>query len=146
MVQEPALTLIVRDGGRVLFNAMDIADAQKYLGGPYEFMGVAVRAAERDERLEQMRELARALEAGLQFQRTAPIAEVRESIPAELLVGGEGEQFDEIIGRYRESLYPESVAIDVEACRRVVEALKAGGALTTDVDLSVLLDTSVVPA
>lgn len=146
MVQEPALSMIVANGGKVLFNAMDIADAEKYLGGPYEFMGVAVRAAERDERLEQMRAVARALEAGLHFQRTAPIPEVRESIPAELLVGGEGEQFDTIIGQYRESLYPESVAIDVAACERVVNALRVGGALTEPVDLGVLLDTAVVPA
>ena len=146
MVQEPALTLILREGGRVLFNAMNLEDATKYLGGPYEFMGVAVRAAERDERLEQMRALARALEAGLKLQRTAEIATIRQSLPPELLVGGEGEQFDEIIGRYRESLYPESVAIDVAACQRVVDALVAGGALEAPVDLGVLLDTSVVPA
>jgi NitT/TauT family transport system substrate-binding protein len=146
MVQEPALSLIVADGGRVLFNAMDITDAEKYLGGPYEFMGVAVRAAERDQRLEEMRSLARALEAGLKFQRDAPIASIRESLPPELLVGGEGEQFDAIIDKYRASLYPVSVAIDVAACERVVNALRVGGALTDPVDLSVLLDTTVVPA
>jgi NitT/TauT family transport system substrate-binding protein len=146
MVQEPSLTLILNEGGRVLFNAMDIADAEKFLGGPYEFMGVAVRAEERDQRLEEMRALARALEAGLKLQRTAPIETIRESLPPELLVGGEGEQFDQIIAKYRESLYPESVAIDVAACERVVAALRAGGALTDPVDLSVLLDTTVVPA
>jgi NitT/TauT family transport system substrate-binding protein len=146
MVQEPSLSMIVANGGRVLFNAMDIADAKKYLGGPYEFMGVAVRGAERDDRLEQMRAVARALQAGLKFQREAPIAEVRKSIPPELLAGGEGKQFDAIVGRYRESLYPESVAIDVSACERVVNALKVGGALAAPVDLSVLLDTAVVPA
>lgn len=146
MVQEPALTMIADEGGRVLFNAMDIEDAEEYLGGPYEFMGVAVRAEERDQRLEEMRSLARALEAGLQQQRELPIATIRESLPPELLVGGEGERFDEIIAKYRGSLYPESVAIDVAACERVVEALRIGGVLTTPVDLSVLLDTTVVPA
>ena len=106
MVQEPALTLIVEDGGKVLFNAMDIADSTRLLGGAYEFMGVAYRAEEREERLPQMQKLARALERGLVAQRTAPIPEIRKSLPAELLVGGDGERFDEIIGRYRESLYP----------------------------------------
>ena len=146
MVQEPALTLVVEAGGKVLFNAMNIEDAEKYLGGPYEFMGVAVRAAERDQRLEEMRALARALEAGLKFQREAPVAAIRESLPSELLVGGEGEQFDRIIGQYRESLYPETVTIDVESCQRVVDALVAGGALEAPIDLDVLLDTEVVPA
>jgi NitT/TauT family transport system substrate-binding protein len=144
MVQEPALTLIVEDGGKVLFNAMDIADSTRLLGGAYEFMGVAYRAEEREERLPQMQKLARALERGLIAQRTAPIPDIRESLPAELLVGGDGERFDEIIDRYRESLFPESVVIDVEACARVVNALEIGGVLAPGVDLDTLLDTEVV--
>jgi NitT/TauT family transport system substrate-binding protein len=146
MVQEPALTLIVEDGGKVLFNAMDIADSTRLLGGAYEFMGVAYRAEEREERLPQMQKLARALERGLVAQRTAAIPDIRESLPAELLVGGDGARFDEIIARYRESLYPESVAIDVEACERVVNALEIGGVLAPGLDLDTLLDTEVVPA
>jgi NitT/TauT family transport system substrate-binding protein len=146
MVQEPALSLIVEDGGRVLFNAMDIADSTRAFGGAYEFMGIAYRAEEREERLDQMRRIARALARGLREQRAAEIARIRESLPAELLVGGDGERFDEIIARYRDSLYPESVAIDVEACQRVVEALRIGGVLQGEVDLGVLLDTAVVQA
>lgn len=145
MVQEPALTLIVEEGGEVLFNAMDIDDARELLGGPYEFMGVAYRAEEREERLDQMQRLARALEKGLDAQRDAPIAQIRESLPDELLVGGDGERFDEIIDRYRGSLYPESVDIDVEACQRVVDALQTGGVLAPDFELGTLLDTEVVP-
>ncbi len=146
MVQEPALSLIVEDGGKVLFNAMDIADSTKLLGGAYEFMGIAYRAEEREERLAQMQKIAAALAKGLEAQRTAPIADIRKSLPAELLVGGDGERFDAIISRYRDSLYPELVAIDVDACARVVNALQVGGVLKADVDLAQLLDTGVVPA
>ena len=146
MVQEPALTLIVEKGGKVLFNAMDIADSTRLLGGAYEFMGVAYRAEEREERLSQMQQLAGALQRGLVAQRIAPIPEIRKSLPAELLVGGDGARFDEIIGRYRASLYPESVAIDVEACARVVNSLEIAGVLQPGLDLDKLLDTEVVPA
>ena len=73
-----------------------------------------------------------------------PIPEIRASLPAELLVGGDGERFDEIIARYRDSLYPEEVAIDVEACARVVNALEVGGVLKPGTDLDALLDTEVV--
>jgi hypothetical protein len=38
------------------------------------------------------------------------------------------------------------VAIDVEACARVVNALEIGGVLEPGVDLDTLLDTEVVPA
>src|SRR4029079_13606504 len=50
LVQEPALTLLVAAKARVLVNAMDTKDANKYLGGSYEFMGVAVRAKEVEQR------------------------------------------------------------------------------------------------
>lgn len=146
MVQEPSLTLIAQQGGRILFNAMNIEEAQQHLGGAYEFMGVAVRAEERDERLEQMRSLARALDAGLDYLRDAPIETIRNALPPELLVGGDAERFDDIIARYRGSLYPESVAIDVEAAERVVRSLRQSGVLQEEVDLDTLLDTEVVPS
>ena len=70
LVQEPALTLIVAAGGRVLVNAMNTADAQKYLGGNYEFMGVAVRANEIDARRDEMKALAIALQNALAALQT----------------------------------------------------------------------------
>jgi NitT/TauT family transport system substrate-binding protein len=146
MVQEPALSLIVEQGGKVLFNAMNIEDAEQHLGGAYEFMGVAVRAEERDQRLEEMRALARALDAGLDYLRDAPIEEVRSALPPELLVGGDGDRFDEIITRYRGSLYPETVAIDRSAAERVIKSLTMSGVLQQEVDLGQLLDTEVVPS
>jgi NitT/TauT family transport system substrate-binding protein len=50
MVQEPALSLLSAAGGKALVNAMDLEHAREHLGGAYEFMGVTVRAAERDAR------------------------------------------------------------------------------------------------
>src|SRR5207237_6341711 len=61
VVQEPALTLIQRAGGRVLMNGMDMEDAQKFLGGAFEFMGVAVRTKEIAQRRPDMVALAGAL-------------------------------------------------------------------------------------
>ncbi len=144
MVQEPALTLIRESGGRVLFNAMDMDQARALFGGPYEFMGVAYRAEERAERLDQMQRLARALEQGLRGLRRVPPRRLREALPRELLVGGDPALFERVVGTYRASLYPETVAIDVEACARVVEALTLSGALTRKVELAQLLDLEVV--
>jgi NitT/TauT family transport system substrate-binding protein len=63
-VQEPALSLLVKEGGKALVNFMETDDADKYLGGRYEFMGVSVRTAEITARRDEMRALARALEKG----------------------------------------------------------------------------------
>ncbi|MGH6947332.1 MAG: ABC transporter substrate-binding protein [Kiloniellales bacterium] len=145
MVQEPALSLIVEAGGRELFNAMDIADANAKLGGAYEFMGVAVRAEERDRRLGEMKKLAAALKEGLADTRTIPPEEIIAALPSALLAGGNVEQLKQIIPRYRESLYPETVTIDRSAAERVMMAHQAAEILQPGaVDLGVLLDTAVL--
>src|SRR5437660_9690167 len=54
LVQESALTLLSKAGAGMLVNAMDLDDAQKYLGGTYEFMGVAVRGKELAQRKPDM--------------------------------------------------------------------------------------------
>ena len=144
MVQEPALTLLQQAGGRVIFNAMDIQDADRVLGGAYDFMGVAVRTAEREKRLDEMRRLAAALLAGLNDTRTAPIEEVVASLPRALIAGGNWGQLGVILERYRTSLYPDSVHLDVESARRVETAQQVAGVLAKPVDLAALLDRTVL--
>ena len=145
MLQEPALTLIVAAGGRALVNFMDIDEAERHLGGPYEFMGVAVRTAERDERLAEMRRLAAALEAGLRDTRTMPVEEIVATLPTALVAGGDTTQLHAIIERYRLSLYPERVTMDFEAARRVARAQEIAGLLDAGrVDLTVVIDAAVL--
>ena len=144
MVQEPALTLVQEAGGRVVFNAMDIDDANRVLGGAYEFMGVAYRVAERERRLEEMRRVARALAAGLRDTRTIPGEEVVASLPKELVAGGDWGRLGVMLERYRASLYPEEVRIDPVAAGRVEVSQREAGVLTKDVDLAALLDRAVL--
>lgn len=145
MVQEPALSLVVQSGGRELVNFMDLDDAQTHLGGPYEFMGVAVRAAERDRRLPEMRRLAAALAAGLADSRALAIDQVLAALPAPLLAGSDTKQLTQVIERYRLSLYPESVTIVPEAAERVALSQAAAGLLPQGrVDLGTLLDVAAL--
>lgn len=145
MVQEPALTLIVAAGGRELVNFMDIDEARTHLGGAYEFMGVAVRTVERDQRLPEMRRLAAALAAGLADTRTIPPADIIAALPPALVAGSDVAQLRQIVERYRLSLYPERVTIELDAARRVVQAQEIAGLLEPGrVDLSALLDTAAL--
>lgn len=146
MVQEPALTLLLEQGGRVLFNGMDLADATRYLGGAYEFMGVAVREAEREQRLDEMQRLARALERGLLALREAEPMELVDALPSELVVGGDRDRLAATLDQYRLSLYPESVAIEPESSQRVLDANVAAGVLEDPVDLNELLDLEALDA
>lgn len=113
MVQESALSLVVQAGGRELVNFMDLDDAKRHLGGPYEYMGISVRADQRDRRLEEMRHVAAALTAGLADTRALPA----DTVLAALLAGSDTAQVRHIIERYRPSLYPESVTL--AGCRWV---------------------------
>ena len=61
MVQEPSLTLTERAGGRVLVNFMQLDDTQRFLGGPYQFMGLNTRPDVLEKHPETARKLARAL-------------------------------------------------------------------------------------
>jgi NitT/TauT family transport system substrate-binding protein len=144
MVQEPALTLVQEAGGRVVFNAMEIEDANRHLGGAFEFMGVAVRTAERDRRLDEMRRLARALAAGLRDTRSLPVEEVVAALPRELVAGGDWGRLGVMLERYRTSLYPDDVRLDTEAARRVETSQREAGVLTKDVDLAALLDRAAL--
>jgi NitT/TauT family transport system substrate-binding protein len=144
MVQEPALTLLEEQGGKALVNLMQIEDADHYLGGPYAFMGVSVRAAEREERLDEMRRLARALEKGLQALQSMQVGEIVDALPRELIAGGNRQQLESILERYRQSLYPTSVKIDVAADERVAESQRVAGILKPEVEVRDLLDLSVI--
>src|SRR2546426_3424853 len=144
MVQEPALTLITRAGGGVIANIMGIEGANRYFGGPYEFMGVAVRVEERDKRRDQMGRLARALAKGLRDTRTIPVKEAVAALPKELITGANRDRLAGILERYRLSLYPDNVKIDPAAVNRVADAHRTAGLLASSVDYKALLDLSVV--
>jgi NitT/TauT family transport system substrate-binding protein len=144
MVQEPALSLLVEQGGKALVNLMELEDATAYLGGEYAFMGVTVRAGEREQRLDEMRRLARALEEGLRRLREMPVAEIVDALPSELVAGGDRSQLEGILERYRSSLYPTSVVVDVESARRVAESQRVAGILDPSVDVEGVLDLTVV--
>jgi NitT/TauT family transport system substrate-binding protein len=143
LVQEPALTLVARAGGRVLVNAMDSADAQRYLGGDYEFMGVAVRAPEFEARRAEMAALAKALQGALEATQAMSPDDLVKALPREIVTGANLDEIRTILARYRASLYPTRVAIDRAAADRVAQSLMAAGLIKADADTGGLYDTSI---
>ncbi|WP_243030355.1 ABC transporter substrate-binding protein [Thermus altitudinis] len=144
MIQEPALSLLKEAGGRELVNLMDLKQATAFLGGPYEFMGVAIRREERPARLEEMRAMARALEKALRFIRAAEARLIADTLPKALIAGGDEVRFKAIIERYRKDLYPLGVRIDLEAARRVAESQMEAGLLPPGFQVERLLDLEVL--
>jgi NitT/TauT family transport system substrate-binding protein len=143
LVQEPALTDVVKAGGRVLVNAMESADAQHYLGGDYEFMGVAVRTPEVERRHDEMIALTQALQNALGAVQTLSPDDLVKSLPAEMTTGADTGQMRDILSRYRSSLYPTRVAIDPAAAGRVADTLKVAGLILPNADTAGLYDFSI---
>lgn len=144
MVQEPGLTLLKRDGSDVLANFMDRADAKKYLGGPYEFMGVSVRPDEVEQRMEQMRKIGRALTNGMQYMQKAPVQDIIDALPDELIAGGNIDVLAAALDKHRASLYPSSTKIVRAACERVMKAHLLAGIQDEPVNMDKLLSQSVL--
>ena len=142
-VGEPALSLLVKDGGKALVNFMETDDAAKYLGGRYEFMGVSVRTEEVAARREEMRALVRALERGLDRLQSIKPEQITAALPQQLTAGVDKPQLTEIFERYRASLYPITGVIDVGACERVVDTLKFTGLIKPEVKAEQVLDLSI---
>jgi len=142
-VTEPALTLLVKEGGKALVNFMETDDAEKYLGGRYEFMGVSVRTAEVAARREEMRALTRALEKGLGRLQSIKPEEITAALPKQLVEGVDTAQLTDIFSRYRASLYPTVGAEDVAACERVADTLKFTGLIKPEIKVEQVLDLSI---
>src|SRR5260370_4515807 len=94
VVQEPALTLLAKSGARVLMNGMDLADARKYLGGSYEFMGVAARGSEFAARKAEMIEVTKALTEALTALRAMNADHLITPLPPEMLPALDTNQLD----------------------------------------------------
>jgi NitT/TauT family transport system substrate-binding protein len=143
LVQEPALTLLEESGARVLVNAMNLDDARKFLGGAYEFMGVAVRGKEIAERKPEMIALSAALTDALKSLRGMSGEQLVAALPREMTAGLDTREFADILMRYRDQLYPDSVSIDLDASRRVAQSLIAGGLIKPDANISGLQLTTL---
>src|SRR5712671_1477518 len=123
VVQEPALTLLKRGNARVLVNGMDLEDAKHYLGGSFEFMGVSVRADEIEKRRPEMVALTKALGDSLKGLRGMSGDQMAASLPKEMITGLDLKELGDILQSHRDALYPETVDIDLDAAKRVEQAL-----------------------
>jgi NitT/TauT family transport system substrate-binding protein len=66
------------------------------------------------------------------------------AFPKEMITGLDLKEFGEILVRHRDSLYPETVTIDLDAAKRVEQSLMAGGLIKSGASMSGLHDTTIV--
>lgn len=127
MVQEPALTLVSKEGGRVLHNFMDLEQTRAALGGAYQFMGLNTRPDVIESRPDTIRALSRALVRANTWILENTGADIVKAAPAELVSGGQVDVFAAALDKYKESLYPGNGLVEEENVGRVVEAQRSAG-------------------
>jgi NitT/TauT family transport system substrate-binding protein len=129
MVQEPSLTLLERGGGRILVNFMRLEDTQRFLGGPYQFMGLHTRPEVLAANPETARKLVRALIRANRWINENPGSAIVDAVPADLVAGGEIELFAAALDRYKRDLYPTDGKLQLESVQRVIDVQQQSGAL-----------------
>ncbi len=87
--------------------------------------------------------LTRALADALKALRGMTGEQLVAALPKEMTTGLDLKEFGDIIVQHRDSLYPETVNIDLEAARRVEQSLIAGGLIKSGASMSGLHDTTI---
>ena len=144
MVQEPALTLIERQGGKVLVNLMKQSDAVAALGGPYQFMGLNTRPEVLQANPDLPKKLVAALARANEYIRTHAGADIVKNIPEEYVAGGDDEVFAKSLDQVKNDLYPASPRLDPASIQRVVEVQKLSGVLQNEIRLDSLYTNQYV--
>jgi NitT/TauT family transport system substrate-binding protein len=87
--------------------------------------------------------LTKALADALKALRGMTGDQLVAAFPKELTTGLDLKEFGEILARHRDSLYPETATIDLDAAKRVEQSLIAGGLLKSGASMSGLHDTTI---
>jgi NitT/TauT family transport system substrate-binding protein len=129
MVQEPSLTLIERAGGRVLVNFMKLDDTQRFLGGPYQFMGLNTRPDVLQTKAATGQKLIRGLLRANQWILENPGAAIVRAAPEDIVAGGDVEVFAAALDRYKQDLYPADARLVLDSVQRVIDVQQQSGAI-----------------
>jgi NitT/TauT family transport system substrate-binding protein len=129
MVQEPSLTLIERAGGRVLVNFMKLDDTQRFLGGPYQFMGLNTRPDVLATKAATGEKLVRGLIRANQWILENPGAAIVRAAPEDIVAGGDVEVFAAALDRYKADLYPADGKLVADSIQRVIDVQQQSGAI-----------------
>ena len=103
----------------------------------------AVRADEIDKRRPEMVALTKALADSLKGLRAMSGDQMAAALPKEMTTGLDLKEFGDILQRHRDALYPETVDIDLDAAKRVEQALVVGGLIKPGANVSGLHDTTI---
>lgn len=129
MVQEPALTLLLKSGGKLMVNFISLKDANQFLGGAYQFMGLNTRPEVLEAKQATAQKLIRGLVKANQWIRTSSGAEIIKAAPTELVSGGDTDVFAKALDEFKNDLYPADGLVQEASVQRVIDVQAQSGVL-----------------
>lgn len=146
MLQEPSMLQLRREGARVLVSFFTTEDAQKYLGGMYQFCGLVATQDTIDKDPETVGRLVRALVGAQKFIRASKGADIVKILTDQQIVGQNRADLIEMLDLHKDQIFsPDGIMYDSEM-EKVVAAQKKSGVLPADavIDVRTLATTRFV--
>lgn len=146
MLQEPSMLQLRREGARVLVSFFTTEDAQKYLGGMYQFCGLVATQDTIERDPETVGRLVRALVGAQKFIRASKGADIVKVLTDQQIVGQSRADLIEMLDLHKDQIFsPDGVMYDHEM-EKVVAAQKKSGILPADaaIDVRTLATTRFV--
>lgn len=146
MLQEPSMLKLRREGARVLVSFFTTEDAQRYLGGMYQFCGLVATQDTIDKDPETVGRLVRALVGAKKFMRASKGADIVKLLTDQQIVGQSRADLIEMLDLHKDQIFsPDGVMYESEM-EKVVAAQRRSGVLPPDavIDVKALATTRFV--
>lgn len=122
IVQEPALSMLIARGSRVLANLYDPGQAREALGGGYQFTGLLTRPETIQARSDLVQRMVNAVVAADRFIAVTPGTRLVAQLPDGAVSGGDRALLARILDQYKGAIFTPAgriVPADVDAVARV---------------------------
>ena len=122
---DPATTLLVDNGlAKVVVDTRTAEGSEEVYGGPMPAASISVPTKFAEENPETVQAIVNAMEHSLQFLQTASTEEILDTLPEDMMVGGDRDTYLKMIEAVRPSYSPDG-KFNQDALDTVLEVMKS---------------------
>jgi len=130
ILQEPALSIVEKQGGHVLANLYDPKEAQAAFGGGYQFTGLVTTPAVISGKADLVQRMVNAVVQADRFIAANNGTAITAKLPDNAIVGGDRSAFAKILDQYKQAIFSADGQIHADEVDTVAKVQAASGALT----------------
>lgn len=130
ILQEPALSIVLKQGGKELANLYDRKQAQAAFGGGYQFTGLVTTPAAISAKVDLVQRMVNAVVQADRFIAANSGLDIAAKLPDQAIVGGDRAAFAKILDQYKQAIYSADGQIHADEVDTVAKVQAASGSLT----------------